>query len=163
MLDVKIMLEVIEQTESGLKNINSKLGFFLQRLETLAAQHRRKSAPRDLTFQEEFRAGVLELRVLADGAQDFWQRTRFDYQAVNKKDFVFENRAVVKQIKAAALAFSRQSDELYTNYKNLSITGRELPYRLNWWVFESACRDLDKITGHILFMLRDMEKYYDRQ
>jgi hypothetical protein len=93
--------------------------------------------------------------------QDFWQHTRQLYNAVDKDSFVRENRLDIKRIRTAALSFSRQSDNLYLNYKNLNALGKDLPLRLNWWLFESSCSDMSKISSNILFISRDMEKCYE--
>ena len=63
--------------------------------------------------------------------------------------------------RSAALAFTRQTDELFTIFKNLQTLGKDVPLRLNWFVLEYCCEDLFKITNRILFMTRDMEKHYE--
>lgn len=158
---IKKMLEETEHASSKLKNINDQLRLFYDRLEILVKHHRRKMPIRDLTFQEEFRACILELRNFTNECEDFWQETRRYYQTCDKTKFVQENRINIKQIKTAALSFNRQVDELYTVFKNLSYSGKELPLRLNWWLFEASSNDLTKITSHILFLIRDMEKRYE--
>ncbi|MBQ4493941.1 MAG: hypothetical protein II972_05020, partial [Elusimicrobiaceae bacterium] len=65
-----------------------------------------------------------------------------------------------KQISVCAIAFTRQTDELFTIYKNLQNLGKDLPLRLNWWVFESSTQDLLNTTSRILFLVRSMEKHY---
>ena len=158
---IKQMLDTIEQEDSALRAFNEQLRFFYDRMEDISKHHRRKTPSRDLTFQEEFRETALKIRKFADDCQDYWQERRMLYYSSDKKKFVQDNRLNIKQIKTAALSFNRQVDELYTVYKNLSAEGRELPLRLNWWMLESATNDLSKITSNILFLMRDMEKYYE--
>jgi hypothetical protein len=157
MLDANI----IEAEDASLRSLNEQFRFFYDRLENIAKHHRRRIPVRDLTFQEEFRSKALELRKLADDCQDFWRSARMEYYSRGKQKFVQENRLNIKQIKKGALSFNRQVDELYTIYKNLNSEGKDLPLRLNWWLMESAANDLSKITNNILFLIRDMEKYYE--
>jgi hypothetical protein len=42
-----------------------------------------------------------------------------------------------------------------------SLSG-EITLRLNWWMLESCLEDLQKISGWILFLERDLEKHYDK-
>jgi hypothetical protein len=158
---IKKMLEEIELEDSILKSLNEHFSFYYYRLETIAKHYRRKAPVRDLTFQGEFRDTVAKLSKLADNSRDFWSEMRMYYYGKDKARFVPENRLNLKQIKAAALSFNRQVDELYTVFKNLSAEGKDLPLRLNWWLLETSVNDLSKITSNILFLVRDMEKYYE--
>jgi hypothetical protein len=158
---IQKMLEETEYGDNKLRSLNEGFLGFYGRLEVIIKQHRRKMPVRDSRFQEEFRAAVLELRKLADRMLDFWKSARLYYYGTDKEKFVRENRINVKQIKTFAASFNRQCDELYTIYKNFSLSGKEIPLRLNWWLFESGCNDLVKISGSILFLLRDMEKHYE--
>ena len=71
-----------------------------------------------------------------------------------------EHRFIIKQISLAALGFTRQTDELFTIYKNLQTLGKDLPLRLNWWLLENCTQDLMNTTNRILFLMRNMEKHY---
>ena len=155
---------MLVQTVAGdneLRILNETFRNYMDRLEVIALQNRRKTQVRDIIFPVEFRESGGALRALADRAQDFWQDTRMSYYGSDKDKFVQEHRVIIKQLKSAAASFSRQSDELYTIYKNLNAAGRDLPLRLNWWLLESSCNDLLKTAGNILFLIRDMEKHYE--
>lgn len=155
------MLSEIETSNDKLRAINSQLRLFYDRLEDKVKQHRRKMPVRDVTFEEEFRALVLDLRKLTDNSQDFWQETRAYFRILDKNKMVLENRVYVKRVNIAALAFTRQTDELFTVFKNLQELGKDISLRLNWWLLESSSDDLFKITNKILFLTRDMEKRYE--
>jgi len=134
----------------------------LDRLDVIAVQYKRKTPIRDLTFQEEFRAEVSQLRVVADKVQDYWQGARQSYYGGDGKDkFSQGSRMQIKQIRMEALSLNRQSDELYTIYKNLHTIGKDLPLRLNWWLLDSVVADLNKVNNNILFLLRNMESRYE--
>jgi DNA gyrase/topoisomerase IV subunit A len=159
--EVKRILEEAETQNDIIRSFNKDMIIYYGRLEAISKQYRRRMPVRDAAFQEDFRETMMNLRKFADRVQDFWQHTRRLYNSVDKDDFVRENRLNIKQIKTAAASFSRQSDELYMNYKNLNALGKDLPLRLNWWLFESSCGDMSKISGNILFISRDMEKCYE--
>lgn len=158
---LKKMLEQAGAANDTLRQINEKLRLFYDRLETIAKQHKRRMPVRDTNFEQEFRAVVEDLKNFTNDCQDFWQQARSDYHASNKAKLIGDNRIAVKQITIAALAFTRQTDELFTVFKNLQTTGKEVPLRLNWWILEYCCEDLFKTTNRILFMTRDMEKHYE--
>lgn len=160
----KKLQKMLERTEAGdndLRRLADEFRNYYDRLELIYKQHRRKMPIRDLTFQEEFRDTVAKLRALADNAHDFWNDTRMCYYNSDKDKFVRQHRIIIKRLKSLAVSFSRQCDELYTIYQNLNSLGKDIPLRLNWWLFESSCNDLLKISGNILFLTRDMEKYYE--
>lgn len=158
---LKQMLEETETSKDKLRLINTQFRLYYDRLEVIAKQHRRRVAVTDTAFEQEFRATVEELRKLTDTEQDFWQQARSDYNKYDKAEIIKDNRVLVKQISIAALAFTRQTDELYTIFKNLQTVGKDVPLRLTWWILEYCCEDLFKITNRILFMMRDMEKHYE--
>ncbi len=156
---IKQMSEEIDSSSAALRTINEKLRSYYDRLEVICKQHRRRMPIKDITFQEEFRATVLELKDFADKSDDFWQQTRAFFRTGEKATLVEANRIGIKQMNIGAMAFSRQVDELYTVFKNIQSLAREVPLRLNWWLLEASCEDLTKISGRILFLIRDLEKY----
>ncbi len=155
------MLVEVEASRDDLRAINVQLRSYWGRMQDILQQVRRKQPVTETTFEEEFKATVLKVRALADNDTDFWNKTRAQFQTFNKGKIVVENRLIIKQINSAALEFTRQTDELFTIFKNLQVAGKELPLRLNWWVLESASDDLFKVTNRILFLVRDLEKRYD--
>lgn len=155
------MLVEVESSRDDLRAINVLLRSYWGRMQDILQQVRRKQPIKEATFEEEFKATVLKLRALADNETDFWNKTRAQFQVLNKGQIVVENRLIIKQINCAALEFTRQTDELFTVFKNLQAASKELPLRLNWWVLESASDDLSKVTSRILFLVRDLEKRYD--
>lgn len=155
------MLSEVENSKDKLRALNNNLRLFYDRLEVIAKQHKRRQPVTDTSFQEEFRAAVAELKALSDASQDFWHETRKMYNSSDKAKLIGDNRILVKQISIAALAFTRQTDELFTLFKNLQTLGKDVPLRLNWFILEYCCEDLFKITNRILFMTRDMEKHYE--
>lgn len=156
---VKRMAEEIEKSSSFLRALNVKLRGYYDRLEVIYKQYRRRAPVKDLSFQEEFRAAVLELKTLADESNDFWQGVRAYFRNLNKAELAANSRMNVKQMNISALAFNRQVDELYTVVKNIQTLAKDVPMRLNWWLLEASCEDLTKITSRVLFLIRDMEKY----
>ncbi|WP_428048048.1 hypothetical protein [Candidatus Proelusimicrobium excrementi] len=156
---VKRMAEEIEKSSSSLHGLNVKLRGYYDRLEVIYKQYRRRVPVKDLSFQEEFRAAVLELKTLADESNDFWQGVRAYFRSLNKAELAANSRMNVKQMNISALAFNRQVDELYTVVKNIQTLAKDVPMRLNWWLLEASCEDLTKITSRVLFLIRDMEKY----
>lgn len=157
---IKRMSEEIEHSEDALRAINAKLRGYYDRLEIIHNQFRRRTPIKDTEFQNEFRATVLELKTLADESGEFWQQTRTYFRTLDDKAHVIEsNRINIKQMNITALAFNRQVDELYTIFKNIQTLAKEVPLRLNWWLLEEGCEDLNKIVTRILFLIRDMGKY----
>lgn len=157
---IKRMSEEIERSEDALRAINAKLRGYYDRLEIIHNQFRRRTPIKDTEFQNEFRATVLELKTLADESGEFWQQTRTYFRTLDDKaDVIESNRINIKQMNITALAFNRQVDELYTIFKNIQTLAKEVPLRLNWWLLEEACEDLNKIVTRILFLIRDMGKY----
>lgn len=156
---VKRMAEEIEKSSSSLRGLNVKLRGYYDRLEVIYKQYRRRVPVKDLSFQEEFRAAVLELKTLADESNDFWQGVRAYFRSLNKAELAANSRMNVKQMNISALAFNRQVDEFYTVVKNIQTLAKDVPMRLNWWLLEASCEDLTKITSRVLFLIRDMEKY----
>jgi hypothetical protein len=158
---IKKLLDQTEQCDSSLRAACESFARFYERLDLIAKQHRRHMPVRDSGFQDDFRAEVAQLRVLADTAQDSWQAARACYYAADRAGFVREHRVVIKQLKSAAVSFRRRADEIYDVYKNLSALGGDLSLRLNWWLFESSANDLLKTAASISALTKDMEKYYE--
>lgn len=156
---VKRMAEEIEKSSSSLRSLNVRLRGYYDRLEVIYKQYRRHMPVKDLSFQEEFRSAVLELKTLADESNDFWQGVRAYFRSLDKAELAANSRINVKQMNINALAFNRQVDELYTVVKNIQTLAKDVPMRLNWWLLEASCEDLTKITSRVLFLIRDMEKY----
>jgi hypothetical protein len=159
--EIKLMLTEAEAQNGIMRSFNKDMLIYYGRLEAVAKQYHKRLPTRDAAFEEDFRETMLNLRKFTDRVRDFWHNNRQFYNSVDKNSFVRENRLDIKQIKTAAVSLSRQSDVLYSNYKNLSALGKDLPLRLNWWLFEASCGDMSKISSNILFMARDMEKRYE--
>lgn len=158
---LKQMLKQVETSADKIKLITNSFRVFYGRLEDIAVCHKRRQPVTDISFEKEFRSAVDDLKKFTDDAEEFWQNARKDYYGNNKAEAIRENRVVVKQITIAAMDFTRRGDELFTLYKNMQETGKEVPLRLNWWVLEYCCETIQKTTGRILFMTRDMEKHYE--
>lgn len=156
---VKRMSEEIEKSSSALRTLNVRLRDYYDRLEVIYKQYRRRMPVKDLSFQEDFRSAVLELKTLAEESNDFWQNVRAYFRNLNKAELAANGRINIKQMNISALAFNRQVDELYTIVKNIQTLAKDVPMRLNWWLLEASCEDLNKITSRVLFLIRDMEKY----
>ncbi|MGN0022674.1 MAG: hypothetical protein ACI352_01400 [Elusimicrobiaceae bacterium] len=156
---VKRMSEEIEKSSSALRTLNVRLRDYYDRLEVIYKQYRRRMPVKDLSFQEDFRSAVLELKTLAEESNDFWQNVRAYFRSLNKAELAANGRINIKQMNISALAFNRQVDELYTIVKNIQTLAKDVPMRLNWWLLEASCEDLNKITSRVLFLIRDMEKY----
>ncbi|MDD6173958.1 MAG: hypothetical protein PUB86_06750 [Elusimicrobia bacterium] len=156
---VKRMSEEIEKSSSALRTLNVRLRDYYDRLEVIYKQYRRRMPVKDLSFQENFRSAVLELKTLAEESNDFWQNVRAYFRSLNKAELAANGRINIKQMNISALAFNRQVDELYTIVKNIQTLAKDVPMRLNWWLLEASCEDLNKITSRVLFLIRDMEKY----
>lgn len=157
---LKLMLQKTEDSQLKLRKINEELRQFYSRLEEIGVQHRRKDPITDISFETDFRKTVETLRALSDENYLFWLEVRKKYHRKYKKMLDGEYRFMIKQISLAALAFTRQTDELFTVYKNLQMLGKDLPLRLNWWLLENCTQDLLKTTNRILFLVRNMEKHY---
>lgn len=157
---LKLMLQKTEDSQLKLRKINEELRQFYSRLEEIGVQHRRKAPITDISFETDFRKTVEILRALSDENYLFWLEVRKKYHRKYKKMLDGEYRFMIKQISLAALAFTRQTDELFTVYKNLQMLGKDLPLRLNWWLLENCTQDLLKTTNRILFLVRNMEKHY---
>lgn len=156
---VKRMSEEIEKSSSALRTLNVRLRDYYDRLEVIYKQYRRRMPVKDLSFQEDFRSAVLELKTLAEESNDFWQNVRAYFRSLNKAELAANGRINIKQMNISALDFNRQVDELYTIVKNIQTLAKDVPMRLNWWLLEASCEDLNKITSRVLFLIRDMEKY----
>lgn len=156
---LKQILEEIESSCAALRKINNTLREYHGRLELIYQQYRRKMPVKDTSFQEEFRSTMLELKTFTENSNSFWQQIRTFMRSADKNKLIDESRISVKQLKINAQAFNRQTDELYTIFKNIQQLAGEVPLRLNWWMLESSCDELGKTTSRILFLIRDMEKY----
>ena len=139
-----------------------KLNFrhFFIRLEEISSQYKRKVPISDTSFESDFGKAIELLRDLSDENISFWKETRNKYYNEYKKMINQDYRFLIKQINICAIAFTRQTDELFTIYKNLQSLGKELPLKINWWLFENSTQALLNTTSRILFLIRNMEKYY---
>ena len=156
---LKQMSEEIESSAAALRKINNTLREYHSRLELIYQQYRRKMPVKDVSFQEDFRSTMLELKTFTENSSAFWQQIRTFMRGADKNKLIEESRISVKQLKINAQTFNRQTDELYTSFKNIQQLAKEVPLRLNWWMLESSCEELGKTTSRILFLIRDMEKY----
>lgn len=157
---LKIMLKKTEESQGNLRLYNEKLRQFLSRLEEISVQYKRRTPISDIAFEQDFRTTIEDLRILSDTNNTFWQEVRASYHSKYRKMLEQDHRFLIKQISFNALAFTRQTDELFTIYKNLQMLGKDLPLRLNWWVFENCTQDLLNTTNRILFLVRNMEQIY---
>jgi hypothetical protein len=157
---LRIMLRTTERSHQKLRKINEQLRSFYTRLEDISVQHKRRLPITDISFEADFRKTIEALRILSDKNYSFWQEVRSNYHSKYKKLISEDQRFLIKQISLCALSFTRQTDELFTVYKNLQNLGKDLPLRLNWWLFENATQELLNTTNRILFLVRSMEKFY---
>ena len=82
------LLGQTERCDSSLRAAGEDFTRFYERLELIAKQHRRRMPVRDASFQDDFRAAVVQLRALADAAQASWRATRACYYAADRATFV---------------------------------------------------------------------------
>ena len=158
--NLQIILKQVEDSQIKLRKYNEDFRQLFVRLEEMCVQHKRRAPLTDISFEQDFRNAIEDLRKLSDCNYVFWKEIRDKYYSQYKKMLTAEYRFLIKQISVCAIAFTRQTDELFTIYKNLQNLGKDLPLRLNWWVFESSTQDLLNTTSRILFLVRSMEKHY---
>lgn len=154
--------EEIDFSTEKLKSVAADMGLFYDRLCDIAKQYKKKSAVKDENFEEEFRAMVTSLRVLTDKSLQFWQDARGYIRSADRKELMSGNRILIKQMNIAARNFSRVTDEFETLLKTFQALSGDITLRLNWWMLESCLKDLQNISGRILFLVRDLEKNYDK-
>ena len=154
------MLDAVQSSQIRLKKFNENLKVLFNRLAEISVQYKRKMPITDITFEKDFCKVIENLRILSDENYNFWGEIRKQYHSKYEKELNAEHRFLVKKISLAALDFTRQTDELFTVYKNLQMLGKDLPLRLNWWLFEGCNQDFFKTTNRILFLMRSMEKQY---
>lgn len=154
--------EEIDVSTENLKSCGAKMKLFYDRLEDIAKQYKKRSAVKDESFEEEFRALVIALRSQTDESEEFWRTARTYIRALDKKEAVGANRILIKQINISARNFSRVTDEFCAFLRVFQSLSGEITLRLNWWMLESCLEDLQKISGWILFLERDLEKHYDK-
>lgn len=157
---LQIMLKTTEDSQAKLKEYNEQLKHLYIRLQEISVSHRRKTAITDTSFEDDFRQKVQEICTLSDVNTAFWKDIRLEYHNKYKKDINQDYRFLIKQISISARSFTRQTDDLFTIYKNLQTLGADLPLRLNWWMLENASQELLNTTNRILFLVRNMEKHY---
>lgn len=157
---LQLMLKKTEESQAKLKEYNEDLRQMYSRLQEIGICYKRKTAIKDISFEEDFRKKVQEISVLSDANNLFWKEVRQKYHGKYKKLLNEDYRFLIKQISVAALSFTRQTDELFTLFKNLQNLGKDLPLRLNLWLLENATQDLLNTTNRILFLIRNMEKHY---
>lgn len=157
---LNVMLENTENAHRQLQQYNQTFRQLYARLEEISVQYKRKTPITDASFEQDFRQAVEQLMALSDGSSVFWKEIRKKYHSKYNKLIDGEHRLLIKKISICALVFTRQTDELFTIYKNLHSLGKDLPLRLNWWMLETSIQDLLKTTSRILFLMRSMEKHY---
>lgn len=157
---LKKVLDATEKSYKQLHKYNEDLKQFYARLSEISVQYRRRAPITDNSFEEEFRKTIQDLSTLSDNTACFWKELRDKYHNEYEKLLKPEHRFLIKQIIIVARAFTRQTDELFTIYKNLQSVGKDLPLRLNWWVLENTTQDFLNTTNRILFLMRSMEKHY---
>lgn len=158
---LQIIFKHIDRSQIELRKYNEDFHLLFIRLQDISAQHKRRMPLEDTSFEKDFLKTLDGLRKLSDENYAFWKDVRDKYYKGYKKMLDQDYRFLIKQIKVSAIAFTRQTDELFTIYKNLQYLGKDIPLRLNWWIFENATQDLLNTTNRILFLLRSMEKGYD--
>ncbi len=154
------MFDIVQNSQIKLRKLNESLRSLFGRLTQINIQYKRKMPITDISFEEDFCKVIEDLRSLSDENYNFWGEIRNQYYDKYEKELKEEHRFLVKKISLSAIDFTRQTDELFTLYKNLHILSKNLPLRLNWWLFESCNQDLFKTTNRILFLMRSMEKRY---
>ena len=157
---LKKVLDATEKSYKQLHKYNEDLKQFYVRLSEISVQYRRRAPITDTSFEEEFRKTIQDLSTLSDNTACFWKELRDKYHSEYEKLLAPEHRFLIKQIIIVARAFTRQTDELFTIYKNLQSVGKDLPLRLSWWVLENTTQDFLNTTNRILFLMRNMEKHY---
>ena len=95
---VKRMSDEIEKSSSALRTLNVRLRDYYDRLEVIYKQYRRRMPVKDLSFQEDFRSAVLELKTLAEESNDFWQNVRAYFRSLNKAELAANGRINIKQM-----------------------------------------------------------------
>ncbi len=154
------MLAKVQDSHIKLCQFNERFKTLFNRLTEISVQYKRKMPITDTTFEKDFCKTIDELRLLSDENYNFWGEIRNQYQSKYEKELKDEHRLLVKKIALTSLDFTRQTDELFTLYKRLQVIGKDLPLRLNWWLFESCNQDFFKTTNRILFLMRSMENQY---
>lgn len=154
------MFDTVQSSQIKLRKFNESLRSLFNRLTQISIQCKRKMPITDTSFEKDFCKVIEDLRSLSDENYNFWGEIRNQYYNKYEKELKEEHRFLVKKISLSSVDFTRQTDELFTIYKNLHILSKNLPLRLNWWLFESCNQDLFKITNRILFLMRSMEKMY---
>lgn len=154
------MFNTVQDSQMELRKFNERLKNLFNRLAPISVQYKRKMPVTDTSFEQDFCKTIEELRVLSDANYAFWGEVRNQYYEKYEKELKEEHRFLIKKISLAAFDFTRQTDELFTLYKNLQILGKDLPMRLNLWLFESCNQDFFKTANRILFLMRSMEKQY---
>ena len=156
------LLTQVEQLHDCASQSADHLADFTRRLELILSQVHKNIPIRDTAFAEEFAAFCTSFRSQMDQFITIWQQLRQDVrQQLTAK--IYPSSLQAKSFAMHTKTLSRSSDELTTTYdmfnaRYKSYTLSKLPV----WVLTSCCEDLNHLVGKILFLSRELTKYYSK-
>ena len=134
-----------------------------KRLEQIVQQLHKNIDVRDETFPADFNTFCQQLRAQLDEWETVWTQTRAEVREVKPADWTADLALPAKGFNSHARTLSRSCDEFTTAYDAFNRTYKSFTAaKLNVFLLTACQTDAANLTGKILFLAREVNKYTER-
>jgi len=153
--DFSALAEQIEHMNSELLALTSELDAFAERAITITKQKKRGLPIKDTTFAGDFSLLCTKTGAFVSKSEDFWRSLN---SVVRDGKVPQDNSIAVRGVGAKARQINKAMEEFVSVFRYVQSTAKSCPVTLNMWTLETHASDLERISGKILFVTRELSK-----
>jgi DNA repair ATPase RecN len=149
----------LTKMHSELLGITGSLNGFVDRIDTIVKQIKRKIEVRDTKVDHDFKELSHRVKDFYDNLYDFWKKAQNILRAIQRsKKLQTAGNIRMRGLGSQSRALNSHIEEFNSVFRYVRAQGKNLPNRLNWFMFETYCKDLSKVSGKILFVTTQLTK-----
>lgn len=153
--DIKDLCSQLDSFKSRIGKAASDMDDIGARAGAIGRQLKRNRPVRDDSFETDFNTRLAELKQLL---QEFevYVKTLSDAARSGAQDA--GDSAQVKNLVFHARNSSLEADKLCSAARSAHREGKVMQLKLNWWMVEAYCSDMEHLMGKLLFAAREFAR-----
>jgi|GEM_PF-3178162 hypothetical protein len=160
--DFEKMAQELDKMKSELLSLTGRLEALGGRAETIVKQNKRGMAVRDGDFSADFDALSGEMCGFSKKSSAFWQEAGTLLRGLTGAGIAPDSGLSARSFANRARAMNTAMEEFSSVFKYVKRQCAPLNRQeINWWPLEVCVADIEKASGRILFVSREISKLTD--
>jgi len=156
-IDIKDLCAQLDSIKSRLSKAASDMDNLGARAGAIGRQQKRNRPVRDDAFEPDFNTHLTDLKKLLEDFENY-VKTLSDAARAGAQENAPNDSSQIKNLVFQARSSSLEADKFCSASRSAHREGKTLQLKVNWWMVEAYCNDLEHFMGKLLFAAREFAR-----